>query len=304
MVQLTLDVQEITLDMLSSFNRPQGISVNKGTFGHVLVIAGSVNYSGAAILTAHGALRGGAGLVTLALPSDCHALVAPRLSPEIIAVRLKGDGETMFAECHLEEMLKLTEKKQVVAIGPGIGTHESTGRTLLDFLKQCAVPAVIDADGINLISMSVDGGKEILNSMSSPSVLTPHPGELSRLIHWSIEKINSNRVEAVRFAADKFRSVVVLKGHQTLVCTPDGKVYLNTTGNSALATAGSGDVLTGIIAARRAQGISSLAAALEGVYVHGSSADFLVEQLKNNLGIVASDIVAALPQTFALLNAK
>lgn len=267
---------------------PRQADAHKGSCGKVLIVAGSQGLTGAAALSSQAALRAGAGLVTLGIGESLHDIMEAKLTevmtkplPEIIkgAIGRKAVPyiEEFAGECN------------VLAIGPGIGRQEETMTAVRELVKSVSCPLVIDADGLQ----SLVGFTEILPDLSGVAVLTPHPGEMARLIGLSPERINQDRIGIARQAAGQWGSIVVLKGARTVIAFPDGEVYINTTGNAGMATGGTGDVLTGVIAAFIAQGLSSHAAAVAGVYIHGLAGDIAAHN--GGIGLTASDVIQALP---------
>jgi NAD(P)H-hydrate epimerase len=258
---------------------------HKGTFGTALILAGSRGYSGAAVLTSMGAMRSGAGLVKLGVPEAIIDPVEAKLT-EAVKFALPQTKAQTFASSGLKQIIDLAKTADVLTLGPGITTHPETRELEFEILKQAKIPVVIDADGINNLAQA----KNILNKIKAPLVLTPHPGELSRLIGKSPYEINVQRIEICRHYAKEFDSVLVLKGAPTVIAGSDGKVYVNPTGNNGLGSGGSGDVLTGIITGLIAQGSSLLNAAIAGVYLHGLAADLAVED-KTEYGLIAGDVL-------------
>ncbi|RMG12599.1 MAG: NAD(P)H-hydrate dehydratase, partial [Deltaproteobacteria bacterium] len=254
---------------------------HKGTVGHVLVVAGSKDRPGAAALTCLGALRGGAGLVTLAARPDAHASRVAWV-PEAMGLDLPGEGP--LGEADLEALLAAAEGKDAVAFGPGIPRGEGTAGLVAALLMELDVPVVLDADGINAVA----GQADLLKGAAVDLVLTPHPGEMARLAGRSVQEIQMDRLGVASDFARRHDAYVVLKGARTVVADPDGALAINPTGNAGMATAGSGDVLTGLIAALLAQGLPPGAAARVGVYAHGLAGDKRVEAT-GAAGLIARD---------------
>lgn len=279
-------MQEITrLPILPA--RP--LDSNKGTFGRVLVVAGSRGMSGAAVLCATAALRGGAGLVRLAVPQEIFPLVAAA-NPCYLTALLPQDAEGRLALAALPELLRLAQDHEVVALGPGFGKSPDHLPVLAAVLAQVRAPLVIDADGLN--AFVPEPGK--LGQHAGPVVITPHPGEFARLLQTDTTTVQKGRRPlAARFAAEH-KLVVLLKGYGTIV-TDGRRVYQNTTGNPGLATAGSGDVLTGLIAALLAQELEPFQAAQLGAFVHGRAGDLARDDL-GAIGLMASDLLNFLPR--------
>ena len=260
---------------------------HKGSCGRVLVVAGSKGLTGAAYLTSSGALRAGAGLVTLGIGKSLHDIMEIKLT-EVMTKSLPDREGSLSIEA-LEEIVNLAAASDVVALGPGLGSDDETVVLVRELVKKITCPLVLDADGINALV----GHTDILTETGALPILTPHPGELARVTGISIDKINSDRVNVARECARLFESILVLKGAGTVVAFPDGEVYINITGNAGMATGGSGDVLTGVIAGFLAQGLSSHDAALCGVYVHGLAGDIAAK--KGKIGMTAGDLLPAIP---------
>ncbi len=270
---------------------PRRPDAHKGSFGHVLVVAGSRGMSGAAVLCASAALRGGAGLVTLAVPAELLPLVAPA-NPCYLTLPLPGDGDGRLSTPCVEAVLSAARSCTVTVMGPGLGKSEGTSRLVVEALAQIPTPLVLDADALNLLVGHLDQ----LRDRKAPTVLTPHPGEMGRLLGCSTDIVQDGRQAlGVRFA-DDVGSVLVLKGHETLV-TDGARLYRNTTGNPGMATGGAGDVLTGLIGALVGQGLESFAAAQLGVYLHGLAGDLARDEL-GEPSLIASDLLDQLPRAF------
>jgi len=268
---------------------------HKGTFGHLLVVAGSAGKTGAALLCGHAALRAGCGLVTLAaLPAFAQIFAA---IPEIMTEPLADSGNPWFASSHFVEILSALQKKQVLAIGPGIGTRATTGDLVIRLYQESKVPMVVDADALNILAAQ----PEVLRNPPAPRILTPHPGEMARLIGRSTLKVQADRLAiASTFACDN-QVIVVLKGAGSVIAGPDGSLALNPTGNCGMATAGMGDVLTGIIAGFIAQGLQPWPAACLAVYIHGLAGDRLAANLGIQMGFTASELANEIPKACSQL---
>ena len=263
---------------------------HKGDYGKVLVIAGSRGYTGAAALCAEAALRAGAGLVYLAVPESLLGAMEAKLT-EVIKLGLP-DSDGALASSALPKILEMLEDKDVLIVGPGLGRHPHTITTVRQLVAQADKPLVLDADGLNALGPQAE---KILSRRAAPTVLTPHPGELSRLIAQTVDEIESDRVGIACKTAQQLNSVLVLKGVPTVTAAPDGEVFINSTGNSGLASGGSGDVLTGCLGGLLAQGLDSITASVCAVYLHGRAADLLKSDLGER-GMIASDVLRALPQ--------
>ena len=262
---------------------------HKGTFGHLLVLAGSSGKCGAAVMAAESGLRGGAGLVTLACPQSIQATVASRLT-EVMTVALADfSGESSLQA--LDALLMQTEGKQALAIGPGLGLGDEVAGLIRRLMQESALPMIIDADGINALC----GHMHLLERQTGRQVImTPHPGEMARLTGLSIAEIQADRFVVARDFALQHRVVLVLKGARTLIASPEGQVRVNSTGHAGLASGGMGDVLTGLIGSFLAQGLSALDAATLGVYLHGLAADRLLPTF-GDAGLLATDVMSEIP---------
>ena len=270
----------------------RALDSHKGTFGKVLIVAGSRGMSGAAVLCGSAALRSGAGLVQVATPADVQAVVAAG-NPCYTTATLHADGQGHLNEDVAAVILDLARSATVLALGPGLGHAGKMSKIMEYVLVQATIPIVLDADGINALTQSPI---DVLQRREAPTVLTPHPGEFARLIHKTIAEVQQQRQElAVAYAAHH-RAVLVLKGHGTLV-TDGQRLYCNTTGNPGMAKGGTGDVLTGIIAALIAQGLAPFEAAQLGVYVHGRAGDRAATAY-GQVSMTATDLLEHLPQSF------
>jgi hydroxyethylthiazole kinase-like uncharacterized protein yjeF len=272
-------------------------AAHKGTFGHVLVIAGSAGKTGAAALAALGALRAGAGLVTLAVPASLHDILETKLTETMTVAVPETEARTVAREA-LNAILDLAQGKDAVAIGPGLGTHPSTQAVIRELVTRLPMPLVVDADGINALA----GADDCLRRAAGVRVLTPHPGECSRLVGLPADAVLRERIPLVQRTADDLRATVVLKMARTLVGHPAGGVAIVPTGNPGMATGGSGDVLTGVIAGTIARGVEPLLAARAGAYVHGLAGDLAAEQLGQE-AMIAGDLLERLPEAIRRIKA-
>jgi NAD(P)H-hydrate epimerase len=275
----------------------RALGAHKGTFGHVLVVAGSVGKTGAAILSAGGALRAGAGLVTVATPAPALSLVAAG-RPELMTEPLPVGGNGGLDREALPRAVALAREKDAVVLGPGLGQEAATRAFVRAFALECPAPLVIDADGLNGLAASASdrsAAASILQKRSAATVVTPHPGEMGRLVGSDAGDVQRRRLEVARAFAAESRSIVVLKGYRTLVADPDGRVAANPTGNPGMATGGTGDVLSGILGALLARRLDPWTAATAAVYVHGLAADMAAARLGQE-SLVAGDLVEALAE--------
>ncbi len=268
-------------------------NTHKGTYGHVLVIAGSPGKSGAALMAGRSALRAGAGLVTLAVPENLRApLEIPTL--EVMTASLPETAQGTVSVDAYEHIMNLVQDKRVVAIGPGLSVHPSTVELVFRLIRTLEIPMVLDADAINAVAQN----PEILLEAKAPVILTPHPGEMARLVP-NIH-IQNNRIPVAQESARKYNVCLALKGVRTIVASPDGNVFINPTGNPGMATAGTGDVLTGIIAGLIAQNVIPVEAAKSGVFLHGVAGD-LVVKAKGEYGLLAGDLIEAIPNAIKFI---
>lgn len=279
----------ITPDELRPLFPERQSATHKGTYGHVAIVGGSEGRSGAAVLGARGALRGGAGLVTVLTDLETARIVDSHSVESMTrAITMKSEG--------LDEALKFSSGKSALLIGPGLADDAETYEFVRDFLGSINVPAVIDASALNAFAGTI----EAINPNGLARVITPHPGELGRLLGLEAADVNSDRLAHAREAARRSRCVVVLKGHQTVVADPDGELFVNPTGNAGMATGGMGDVLGGLIAALIARGVDVLSSACAGVYLHGSAGDILMEA-SSDVGLTALDLANAIPSAIERL---
>ncbi len=262
---------------------------HKGTFGHLLVLAGSTGKCGAAVMAAESGLRAGAGLVTLACPESVQPVIAAKVT-EVMTVPLVAlRGEVSMQA--LQDIQSLAEGKRAMALGPGLGLGEDVGSLVRRVVQDVALPMVIDADALNALIDHL----HVLDRQDGPElVLTPHPGEMSRLTGLPIAEIQTSRFRVAREFAVQHHVVLVLKGARTLIASPDGTVHINTTGHAGMASGGMGDVLTGLIGGLLAQGLSAKDAATLGVFLHGKAADRLFDTF-GDAGLLASDVMYELP---------
>lgn len=264
---------------------------HKGIFGRVLVIAGSRGMTGAAYLTAQGAMRSGAGLVTVATPKSQQPILATKLTCAMTAALPETNGGTLSLSAR-KPLLNLARESDIIALGPGLSQHPQTIKLILSVLPFLSSPVVVDADGLNALSKN----PAILKRIKVPVILTPHPGEMLRLSGSRVDKSTRSRVRIAVELARKYQVIVALKGYQTVV-TDGRSVYINKTGNPGMATGGSGDVLTGIIAGLLGQGLKPFAAAQLGVYLHGLAGDLAAREI-GEFPLIATDLLDYLPKAF------
>ena len=287
----TLKMNLLDAAAIKGWLTPRAADTHKGTYGHVLVVGGSAGMTGAVTMTSCAALRCGAGLVTAALPET----QMPILDAAVMEVMGQALPETNLGCISIDALPALESLLgtcSVCAVGPGMSRYQEANAILRFILENSGVPVLIDADGIN--ALASDPG--VLRDRQVPVVITPHPRELARLTGLTVEEIQHNRIEvASRYAAD-WGITMVLKGHQTVVACPRGEVFINSRGNPGMATAGSGDVLSGIIAGLIAQGLKTQQAAAAGVYIHGRAGDRAAAEIGQR-GMIAGDMIDYLPYT-------
>ncbi|MBI2425694.1 MAG: NAD(P)H-hydrate dehydratase [Candidatus Hydrogenedentes bacterium] len=265
---------------------------HKGAFGHLLVLAGSRNYMGAAKLTCRAAQRSGVGLVTCGVPYPL-ANVFSASELETMCLRLPATEEESIASAALEPALRFARQVQAVVLGPGLSSVSGTRDFVHQFTQQCPVPLAIDADGLNALAER----PATLDHRAAAAVITPHPGEMARLIHGDIAAVQRDRASiALEFSA-QHQCVTVLKGHHTVIAAPDGRLAINGTGNHGLAKGGSGDILAGLLGGLLAQGVPAFDASCIAVFVHGLAADLLLAE-SSARGMTALDLIAALPKAW------
>ncbi len=262
---------------------------HKGTFGHLLLLAGSLGKTGAAVLCGRSAMRVGTGLVTIATTADAQPVIESKCL-EIMVEALLDRADAPITDKVVKRLGNLLDGKKAVVVGPGITTAPGVSALTMRLLQMMEVPAVVDADGINILAKDPTGAGRI----TAPMVFTPHPGEMARLVNKSIPAIQADRISATREAAKWHKVVIVLKGSRSVVATPDGRVFVNPTGNPGMACGGMGDVLSGIIGGFLAQGLEPLDAALLGTYIHGHAGDLAAQRL-GQPALVASDLIYELP---------
>jgi len=280
---------------------------NKGIYGHALIIAGARGKAGAAALSGYGALRSGAGLVTVATPEDALSTVAS-FRPELMTAPLAQTdaGTISLRNFEYNRFADLVAQKNVLAIGPGLSMNHETQQFVRRVLLECPLPIVLDADGLNALAAVPSDFLEVLADRRSPALaLTPHPGEMARLLGSTVAAVQSDRLGSAQRAAVKYNAFVILKGFHTIVAVPNGDAFINSTGNPGMATAGTGDVLTGILAGLTAQfGTERWERVLGlGVYLHGVAGDIAAARF-GEASLIASDLVEALPGAFSSLHAE
>ncbi|MDD2189407.1 MAG: NAD(P)H-hydrate dehydratase [Eubacteriales bacterium] len=263
----------ITEAFVNTFIKKRKQDIHKGDCGKILIVAGSVGMAGAAVLCARAALRTGAGLVRVSIPEALFPILQIGV-PEATCIPR-------------ERLLEDLTQYSAIAVGPGLGVEKQSGILIRNILEMTDKPVLLDADGLNLLR----GDLDVIKKAKADIIITPHPGEAAKLLGRKTAEINRDRLQSARELAAAAGAVTVLKGAGSVVATPDGETYINTTGNPGMATAGSGDVLSGVIAALLGQGLSSEAAAIAGVYLHGLAGD-MAKDFMGEYGLIASDIAS------------
>lgn len=263
---------------------------HKGDFGHVFIIAGSPGLTGAAVMASLSALRIGAGLVTLGMPEGLSNILETRLT-EAMTLPLPQTEEGTIAVSARTRILNFLKKADAVAIGPGLSQNRETAQLVREMIREVKIPIVLDADGINALS----GHTDILRKAKGQVVITPHPGEMARLINISAAEINRDRLSVAGRFTREYNVVTALKGAGTIIAEPSGGIYINSTGNPGMASGGTGDVLTGMIAGLIAQGCPLPDAAITGVFLHGLAGDLAAKE-RGETGLIAGDVIEKIPE--------
>ena len=293
----SLHLNVITAHDFASLIAPRPVESNKGLYGHVLVVGGSVGKAGAAAMAGMSALRAGAGLATVATPKSVLSTVAG-FHPEVMTEPLVETADGTISKTAKERLLDLAKGKSALAIGPGISRVAETSELVRSLVSEAEIPIVLDADGLN----AFEGRTNQLNGKGRLLVITPHPGEMARLAGCSTADVQRDRLGVARRFAGAHDVIVVLKGNRTLVVQPDGEAWVNTTGNPGMSTGGTGDILTGMIAALIAQNPkNAVLAVCAAVHLHGLAGDVMLDSVGEH-AMVASDLLHGLPDAF--LNAQ
>ena len=275
------------------FLRARPRAAHKGTFGHAGIIAGSVGKTGAAAMAATAALRTGAGLVTVATPASINDVLEGKLLEAMTFPVSETAARTLSLQAH-EHLLTFAMDKTAVAIGPGIGRHPETVKLVHQLVATLERPFVLDADALNAVAER----RDVLHSAKAAIIVTPHPGEMARLMGLTTANVQKERLVVACRLAQEENVYVVLKGAGTIVAAPDGRMAINSTGNPGLATAGTGDVLTGMIAGLLAQGLSPWEAACLATYLHGLAGDLATCRV-GQVGLIAGDVMRSIPEAIA-----
>lgn len=286
---------EISIELARKLLPVRPAEGHKGTFGHLFVVGGSRGFTGAVQMACIAAARTGAGLVTAGIPRAVADVVAGGMM-EIMTFPLPGTEQETLSPAAVEPALAFAESKDAVALGPGLSQHPHARDFALRLVAECERPLVVDADGLNALATDL----EALSRRNAATVLTPHPGEMSRLARLSTKEIQQAREQVAVEFADTWNVTLVLKGARTVVASPGRDVFVNTTGNNGLATGGTGDVLTGIVGSLLAQGLEATDAAILAVFAHGLAGDFAARDLTGR-GMIAGDVIDRLPEVWSVL---
>lgn len=271
--------------------------VHKNSFGHVLILSGSARMLGAGALSGLAAMRTGAGLVTLGVPESLNLVLQKKISPVLMTLPLKETPHQTISFSAFEQLKHRLGTFQVIAAGPGLSREPSTKKFIYKIIEKTENVLVLDADALTAVSQNLS----ILAMSNARKILTPHPGEMARLTSLRVPDIEKNREQISLAFAKKYCCVILLKGHRTVVASPEGKIYINKTGNAGMAKAGSGDVLTGMIAALSSQGVDEFTAAKTGAFLHGRAGD-LAAKKKTMASMIASDIIDCIPLAIKTAN--
>jgi len=292
-----LKLELVEEENIIPYFQPRKRDAHKGNYGHLLILSGSLGKTGASVMAGKAALKMGAGLVTIGTPQSCLPIVA-RAMVELMTEPLPETPEQTFSVDAVDGSLALLRDKDALLLGPGISTNPSTAEFVRTLLPQINVPVVLDADALNILAETPD----LLKSLKTTAIVTPHPGEFARLLGTSTKEIVEKKLDLVPKFAQEYGLYLVLKGYRTLICTPDGHTYVNPTGNPGMATAGSGDVLSGMIASMIVQEKDPLLATLAAVFVHGLSGDIGAQRIGEK-ALTAGKLITYLPTAIKALSA-
>ena len=290
-------IELLTREDVRSLLEPRAADSHKGEFGRVLVVAGSRGKTGAAHLAGMAALRAGAGLVSVATPASCLPIVAS-LSAELMTEPLDESADGQVVGAAIERILAMA--RDVIACGPGLGRGKGAGELVRALLDRVEAPLVLDADALTVLA---DDPGRLIGRDGRDIIITPHPGEMARLVGGSAEEVQANRIDVACDFATTHRLYVVLKGHRTIIATPEGRVFINPTGNAGMATGGTGDVLTGMVASFLAQLLDAEAACRLAVFLHGMAGDLAVER-HGEVAMTAGDVLAHIGSAILDLTGK
>ncbi len=287
--EIGIDGHIVDGEMIRGFLKPRQPASHKGTYGHAAVIAGSVGKTGAAHMASLAALKVGAGLVTLAIPESLNAIMEVKLT-EVMTYPVEDKGKGYFTLSSLKKLIGFVEDKDIIIIGPGLSQSGETMEMVRKLYTEVKKSFIIDADGIN----AFQGHLDLLKKNGEDTVLTPHPGELARIMETTPQEINSDRIGVGVKFVEKYGVNLLLKGARSILFTTDGKIFINPTGNPALAKGGSGDILTGFIGGLSTQGYTLQQSAVMGAYLHGYIADTWYDDTGSNIDLLAGDLLNGL----------
>jgi hydroxyethylthiazole kinase-like uncharacterized protein yjeF len=290
-------VEILTKESMRALVEPRAQDSHKGDYGRILIVAGSPGKTGAAALAGLAALRSGAGLVTVASPASCQPVVAA-LGAEYMTLRLPEGADGGVLASAVDQVL--AQDADVIAAGPGLGRSPETKAFVHALIERCGVPLVLDADAVLAFAEEPD---RLLGRDGADLIITPHPGEMAALVGLAVDEVQAHRLQVASDFASTHRVHVILKGHRTVVASPEGRTFINLTGNAGMATAGAGDVLTGTVAAWAGQLLDAEAACKLAVYLHGLAGD-LAEADEGEVGMIAGDILSRLGDAVLELTAK
>jgi len=265
---------------------------HKGDYGRVLILAGSRGMTGAAYLCAQAALAAGSGIVVNGIQESLNFVMEIKLT-EAMTLPLPENKNNILGKKALKTILEYSKRCDAVAVGPGLGLKEATKALVREVVRKVDRPLVIDADGLNALESRIG----LVKKRRSSTVITPHPGEMARLIKKDTSFVQLQRVDVAKNFSREIGAIICLKGHKTVIASPDGQVYINKTGNSGMASGGTGDVLTGIVTSFMGQGLDPFGAAVSGVYLHGMAGDIAAEK-KGQFSLMATDLIDYLPMAF------
>jgi NAD(P)H-hydrate epimerase len=287
----TVNPGDTYFNMIKSMMPARSKDTHKGSYGKVFIAAGSRGMMGSGIMAAMAALRSGAGLVTLGVPESLQFIAEAQVM-EVITKGLYDNGKGVLDSDCIPELMETAQKSSSLLVGPGLTSQDSIVNIMTEIINECKTPMVIDADGLNAIAKN----RSLLKNHKAETIITPHPGEMAKLMNCTIPEVQADRTGAAKDFAREYNVVTVLKGHKTIIALPDGTVYINPNGNPGMATAGSGDVLAGIIAGFLGQGFNASDAAICGVYIHGAAGDAGAEEI-GEYGLTAGDIIDKISHT-------
>lgn len=289
-----LNMYLITNDYIRSLIPPRRPNSHKGTYGRGLIVGGSEGMTGAVALASTGCLKSGAGLIKAAIPTALNPILENKLT-EVMTVALGERDSTRLEMSSINRLEELLDEADAVALGPGMGVDRERVKVVEFIISKSRVPLVLDADALNCIALD----PQILSKVSAPVIITPHPGEMARLLKCSVSDVQKDRVAAARYFSQEWGVITVLKGANSVIASPQGNIYINTTGNPGMASGGMGDVLTGVITGLLCQRLEPIQAACAGVYIHGLAGDIVASD-KGEYGLTATQVAERIPEAIKL----